>query len=57
MNEHLEPILQAEWELTNPLSRLRIDRRNPGRRPVWKWTKANGKLTRGKGKGIDWYRY
>ena len=57
MNEELEPLCQAEWEITNPMSRLRLDRRNPGRIPKWKWTKANGKLTRGNGKGIDWYRY
>ena len=57
MNKELEPFCHAEWEITKPMSRLRLDRRNPGRVPEWKWTKANGKLTRGKGKGIDWYRY
>jgi hypothetical protein len=29
----------------------------PGKKPQWKWKKANGKLTRGSGKGIDWWRY
>lgn len=57
MNAALEPIMRAEWELTNPMSRLRIDRRTPGRVLQWRWTKKTGKLTRGKGKGIDWYRY
>jgi len=57
LNQELELILKAEWELTNPMSRLRLDRQNPGRKPVWKWTVAKGKLTRGGGKGIDWWRY
>jgi len=30
MNEAMEPICKAEWELNNPMSRLRIDRKNPG---------------------------
>jgi hypothetical protein len=32
-------------------------RNRPGKKPTWRWNKENGKLTKGKGKGIDWYRY
>jgi hypothetical protein len=57
LNDEIEPIKKAEWELQTGVRRLRIDRQQPGQRPVWKWIKANGKLSRGKGGGIDWYRY
>jgi len=33
MNEAMEPICKAEWELNNPIFRLRINRKNPGRIP------------------------
>ena len=29
----------------------------PGKKPVWKWNKKNGKLVRDSSGGIDWYRY
>ena len=32
-------------------------RTTPGRKPQWRWNQKNGKLARGKGSGIDWYRY
>ena len=57
MNKALKPICKAKQELNNPISRLQIDRKNPGQVPQWRWTKANGKLTRGNGKGINQYRY
>ena len=28
-----------------------------GKKPTWKWDKSHGKLTRGDGKGVDWYCY
>jgi hypothetical protein len=28
-----------------------------GKKPTWKWDKRHGKLVRGDGKGVDWYRY
>jgi transposase len=57
-NELIEPENRRNWELNNGVRRLRIDRNNPGRKPVWKHTKVNGAILRTKGKGgIDWYRY
>lgn len=36
----------------------RIGLRNkPGKKPEWKFTADTGRLTRGKGGGIDWWRY
>jgi transposase len=56
-NAQLEPVLQDEWELNTPMQRLGL-RNRPGRKPEWKFTKANGKLVReAKKGGIDWYRY
>lgn len=59
MNRELEPIMKEQWEVTNGMRRLDINRQPPGRRPEWKWCKQTGKLTRGGkgGKGIDWYRH
>lgn len=59
MNKELEPVMKEQWEITNGVRRININRQPPGRRPVWKWCRETGKLTRaGKGgKGIDWYRY
>lgn len=56
VNRELEPILKAEWELNTPFSRLGL-RNQPGRKPQWKWDKKHGKLERGSGTGIDWWRY
>ena len=40
------------------MRRLRITCNMPGKKPVWKWNKKNGKLSRDTSKGgIDWYRY
>ncbi|KAK2926784.1 Ribonuclease H superfamily [Fusarium oxysporum f. sp. vasinfectum] len=48
--------MKEQWELTSGLRRLAL-RNKPGRKPVWNFTKENGKLVReGKG-GIDWWRY
>ena len=48
--------MKEEWELNNTMSRLKL-RQISGREPQWKFTKKNGKLSRGTGKGIDWWRY
>ncbi|RYC54361.1 hypothetical protein CHU98_g11851 [Xylaria longipes] len=56
MNEELEPIMKAEWELNTPMQKLGL-RNKPGPKPEWKWNAKNGKLVRGKGNGIDWWRY
>jgi hypothetical protein len=55
-NTLLESELRDEWELNTPMSRLGL-RSRPGPRPEWKWDQKHGKLVRGKGGGIDWYRY
>ncbi|USP75525.1 hypothetical protein yc1106_02799 [Curvularia clavata] len=56
LNEKLEPIKKAEWELENGIRRLDL-RNKPGRQPQWRWNKRTGKLSRRDGSGIDWYRY
>ncbi|EDN06634.1 predicted protein [Histoplasma mississippiense (nom. inval.)] len=56
LNEMMEPIKKAEWELQNGIRRLNL-RQLPGPQPIWKWKKETGKLSRGKSNGIDWYRY
>jgi len=56
LNALNEPEKMAEWELTQPFSRLTL-RPRKGKKPQWRFTHATGKLARkGKG-GIDWYRY
>lgn len=56
LNEQLEPIKKAEWELNTSMSRLGL-RGIRGPKPEWKWNKKNGKLERDARGGIDWYRY
>lgn len=56
MNKELEPELRAQWELLTSMNRLGL-RSKPGRKPQWQWDKAHGRLQRGRGSGIDWYRY
>jgi hypothetical protein len=56
LNSELEPLAKAKWELNTGLERLGL-RSRPGRKPVWKFTKATGKLSRSQKGGIDWYRY
>ena len=56
LNEKRESDCKEKWELETNMRRMGL-RNPPGRKPVWKWNKKNGKLVRdGKG-GIDWYRY
>jgi hypothetical protein len=56
LNAQLEPIFKEEWELTTGIQRIGL-RSLPGKKPEWKWKKETGKLTRGQGNGIDWWRY
>jgi hypothetical protein len=58
LNQQLEPIRQAEWELNTSMARLKLrNGRAPGRAPIWKWNKKNGLLSRDSKGGVDWYRY
>ena len=45
LNTKLELVLKEEWELNNKMSRLKL-RQIPGRKPQWKFTQKNGKLSR-----------
>jgi hypothetical protein len=55
-NAELEPICRTKWELESGMRRMRITRQMPGKKPIWKWSKKNGKLERSsKAGGIDWY--
>jgi hypothetical protein len=57
LNRILEPAMKTQWELTSGVRRLGL-RNKPGKKPIWKWNKTNGKLVReGKKGGIDWWRY
>ncbi|KAK5998492.1 hypothetical protein PT974_00871 [Cladobotryum mycophilum] len=57
LNEELEPVMKAQWEISNGIRRLNLRRQTPGKKPEWRWNAKNGKLGRGQGNGIDWYRY
>ncbi|BCR99663.1 uncharacterized protein AKAW2_50005S [Aspergillus luchuensis] len=58
LNEELEPIRKQEWEMTTSLARMKLRTgRTPGREPKWSWNRANSRLERETGGGIDWYRY
>ncbi|GFF59718.1 predicted protein [Aspergillus udagawae] len=58
LNQKLEPIRKAEWELNTSMARLKLrNGRAPGRAPTWKWNKKNGLLSRDSKGGVDWYRY
>jgi hypothetical protein len=56
LNEEIELLMKEMWEIENGVRRLGVCSR-PGPRPEWKWTRETGKLSRGKGSGIDWWRY
>ena len=56
LNEELELVMKEQWELSNGMRRLNL-RQLPGKKPEWKWKKETGKLMRGSGKGVDWWRY
>ena len=56
LNDELEPVMKEQWELQSGIRRLNL-RQLPGKKPEWKWKKQTSKLTRGLGKGIDWWRY
>ena len=44
LNISLKSELKMSWELSNGASRMNLRRRPPGRRPQWRFNKANGKL-------------
>jgi len=56
LNAEMEPTICEEWELATAMSRAGL-RNKRGKKPVWKWDKKHGKLVRGEGGGIDWWRY
>ena len=45
------------WESSTGIRRINLDRNPGGKKPVWRHAKENGAVTRGKGNGIDWWRY
>lgn len=57
LNEELEPIEKARWELETGLNRLNLRRKPGGRKPQWRWNKSTGKLIRKSHRGIDFRRY
>jgi hypothetical protein len=54
INQQLEPMARAEWEVTTALPRMHLRGRPGGRAPTWQFTAPNGAVTREKGTGIDW---
>ncbi|KJZ69977.1 hypothetical protein HIM_10622 [Hirsutella minnesotensis 3608] len=56
-NKEQEPRLKAEWELTNGVRRICLNRQVPGKKPVWRFTKKTGKWLRSSKGGIDAIRY
>jgi transposase len=57
LNQELEPIRRAEWEMNTTMNRLHL-RGIGGRKPTWKWNEKNGKcIQNAKKGGIDWWRY
>lgn len=57
LNQDLEPYMKEQWEMETQMRRLNLRQQSRGRKPTWKWNQKNGKVTRRKGTGIDWYRY
>ena len=51
INAELEPIAKAEWEINTVMRRTGLCNFG-GKKPVWKWDKRHGKLTRGDGKEL-----
>jgi hypothetical protein len=56
LNEELEPIEKAQWEINTGLRRLDL-RPKRGRKPQWRWNESTGKLVRKGQGGIDFWRY
>ena len=44
MNKAIKPDLYIKWELTTAIRRINLRKRPLGKPPVWRFTKANGKL-------------
>jgi hypothetical protein len=54
LNQALEPIYRAEWEMNTTMNRLHLCGIG-GRKPTWKWNEKNGKYICNAKKGrIDW---
>ncbi|KJZ76058.1 hypothetical protein HIM_04514 [Hirsutella minnesotensis 3608] len=56
-NKENEARLKQEWEITNDMRRINLRRKPPGKKPEWKFTKANGRWERKTKGGIDSLRY
>lgn len=56
LNAELEPALREQWELITRMGRLGLHNKR-GRQPTWRFNAKNGKISRRKGSGVDWYRY
>ena len=56
LNKELEPLYRQQWELSTGIKRLKLQQL-PGRSLLGSGRGIAGKLTRGKGKGINWWRY
>lgn len=57
-NEAHEMEDKKQWEVETAMRRIHLDRKHPGRKPKWRYTKATGKMVRdSKAGGIDWIRY
>jgi len=52
LNAEIEPIAREEWELNTPIERLGL-RNKRGVKPVWKFNKKHGRLSREGSGGID----
>jgi transposase len=57
LNQILEPHARRAWEEETTKRREKLRFPTRGRKPEWRFTAQTGKLERGNGKGIDWYRY
>ncbi|KAK0728463.1 hypothetical protein B0T26DRAFT_698029 [Lasiosphaeria miniovina] len=57
-NEEHEAEDYTRWKAETELRRFNFsDKKKPGRKPSWKYTKATGKQERDSKGGIDWMRY
>lgn len=56
LNEGLEPIEKAQWELNTGLRRLDL-RPKQRRKSQWQWNESTGKLVRKGQGGTDFWRY
>lgn len=58
INGEKEAEAKEQWELETAFRRINLSRKPGGKKPTWKFTKANGALVRTAAKGgIDFWRY